>query len=95
MIIRILGFAILVLFPVVCFAQTEVVVIKGTPIIQNKSSVEESANFQLSESQQTESRLIITRKGQNITGRAAKIESLPSMKVESTLFFSKQRVLVT
>lgn len=49
--------------PVVCIAQTEVVVIKGTPIIQNKSSVEESVNFQLSESQQAESRLIITRKG--------------------------------
>ena len=64
MLIRILVFAILVLSSVVCFAQTEVVVIKGTPIIQNKSAVEESANFQLSVSQQAESRLIITRKGQ-------------------------------
>lgn len=65
MIIRILAFAILVLSPIICFAQTEVVVIKGTPIIQNKSSAEESVNFQLSEPQQAESRLIITRKGQN------------------------------
>jgi len=64
MIRRILVFAILALSPVVCFAQAEVVVIKGTPIIQNNSSVEESVNFQLSESQQSESRLIITRKGQ-------------------------------
>lgn len=61
---RILAFAILALSPVVCFAQTEVVVIKGTPIIQSKSSVEESKNFQLSESQQAESRLIITKIGQ-------------------------------
>lgn len=64
MIIRILAFAILILAPIVCFAQTAVVVIKGTPITQNKSSVEVSVNFQLSESQQAESRLIITRKGQ-------------------------------
>ncbi len=64
MIKRILAFGVLFLLPVVCFAQLEVVVLKGTPIVQNKSSVEESGNFQLSESQQAESRLIITRKGQ-------------------------------
>lgn len=64
MIKQILAFGVLFLLPVVCFAQLEVVVLKGVPIVQNKSSVEESGNFQLSESQQTESRLIITRKGQ-------------------------------
>lgn len=64
MIERIFALAILFLFPLVCFAQQEIVVLKGTPIIQNKSSVEESGNFQLSESQQAESRSIITKKGQ-------------------------------
>ena len=47
----------------VCIAQ-ELVVLKGTPIIQNKSSVNESGNFPLTESQQNESRLMITKKGQ-------------------------------
>ena len=75
MIKQIATIAILLLMPVICIAQPEIVVLKGTPIIQNKSSFEESGNFQLSEPQQAESRLIITKKGQNITGLAAKIES--------------------
>ena len=63
MIKHIIALAILLLLPVVCVAQ-ELVVLKGTPIIQNKSSVNESVNFPLTESQQNESRLIITNKGQ-------------------------------
>lgn len=61
---RIFAFAILFLFPTVCLAISEIVVFKGIPVVQNKSSVEESVNFQLSDSQQSESRSIITRKGQ-------------------------------
>jgi hypothetical protein len=60
---HIIALAVLLLLPVVCVAQ-EIVVLEGTPIIQNKSSVNESGNFPLTESQQNESRLIITKKGQ-------------------------------
>lgn len=63
MIKHLITLAILLLLPVVCVAQ-ELVALKGTPIIQNKSSVNESGNFPLTESQQNESRLIITKKGQ-------------------------------
>jgi len=64
MIKQISALVILLLTPAICIAQQEIVVLKGTPIIQNKSSVEESGNFPLTESQQAESRLIITKKGQ-------------------------------
>lgn len=58
-----LGLIYFVCIPLACFAGQEIVVLKGTPIIQNKSSFEDAVNFQLSESQQAESRLIITRRG--------------------------------
>ena len=66
---------ILLLIPVCCIAQQEIVVIKGTPIVQNKSSFGKSESIQLSESQKIESRLIITKRGITIIGQAVKIES--------------------
>ena len=64
MIKHIIALVILLLLPVVCVAQQELVVLNGTPNIQNKSSLEVSGNFSLTEFQQAESRLIITKKGQ-------------------------------
>lgn len=61
--ICILSLIFIACIPVACFAEQEIVVLKGTPIIQNKSSFEDSGNLQLSESQQAESKLIITKRG--------------------------------
>ena len=52
------------MLPAVCIAEQESVVLKGVPVIQNKSTVEGSSNITLTKSQQEESKLIITKNGQ-------------------------------
>jgi hypothetical protein len=61
--IKILLIAITVMLPSFALAEQEIVVFRGLPLVQCNSSFTESANYQLNESQQIESRLLITKKG--------------------------------
>jgi hypothetical protein len=55
---------LLLISPTVAFGSNESVVLNGVPIVQSKGNIQQSENFQLSESQQNEYRLLITRNGE-------------------------------
>ena len=54
---------LLLVFPTLLFGQTEIVILNGIPLVQCSSSIEDSRHFPLTESQQLESRVLITKKG--------------------------------
>lgn len=56
---------LLMLFPAVVIAATESVVLIGVPITQSKGNIQSSENFKLTESQQNEYRLLITKAGED------------------------------
>ncbi|MFZ6017455.1 MAG: hypothetical protein ACOYU0_07635 [Nitrospirota bacterium] len=56
-------FLILILLPSLSFSESENLVLNGIPIVQCTSSVENSLHFPLTESQQSEARVLITEKG--------------------------------
>jgi len=53
---------ILTLLPLTSFGQAELIVLNGIPLVQAKCSFEDCKHFALSESQQLESRVLITKK---------------------------------
>jgi len=61
--IKLIIIVIAVIFPTFALGEQELVVFRGMPLIQCNSSFTESSNYQLNESQQIESRLLITKKG--------------------------------
>lgn len=69
-------FLILILLPSLSFSESENLVLNGIPIVQCTSSVENSLHFPLTESQQNESRVLITKKGNGTFGQHAETENL-------------------
>jgi len=60
-----LGLILVIIVPAVSIGGTESIVLNGIPLTQSKSNIQESQNYQLSESQQNEYRLLITKIGEN------------------------------
>lgn len=56
------AFLILLLLPLISFGQGELIVLNGIPLVQATCSIEDCKHFTLSESQQLESRVLITKK---------------------------------
>lgn len=53
---------IILILPLIAFAQGELVVLNGLPLVQATCSIEDCKHFTLSESQRLESRVLITKK---------------------------------
>lgn len=56
---------LLLLSPSITFGANESVVLNGVPIVQSKGNIQQSENSQLSENQQKEYRLLITKYGED------------------------------
>ena len=71
------------LLPTVAFSSTEsvVLVLNGIPIVQSKGNIQQSENVKLTESQQNEYRLLITKKGDDYFWTSR--ENRPLSKMQS------------
>ena len=56
------AFLLFTFLPSISFGQAEIIVLNGIPLVQAKCSIEDCKHFALSESQQLESRVLITKK---------------------------------
>ena len=70
-----------ILLPTIAFSATEVVVLNGIPIVQSKGNIQQSENLKLSEIQQNEYRLLITKKGDDYFWTTR--ENRPLIKMQS------------
>ncbi len=69
------------LLPTVAFSSSEYLVLNGIPIVQSKGNIQQSENVKLTESQQNEYRLLITKKGDDCFWTSR--ENRPLSKMQS------------